>query len=279
VKEAIHQLGLALFCKKRRNIAKGDFACPVYRFLVISSIKEGGSFMQESDITNIIAKLQWTCRAMIYEEMLRKMEIMTEKQAWKKLGKFVKEGRYTAFNSIRQVLHLASAIAYGTSGMPQIEWLDDDHVKASINGKAVELNDIQKFVLDRVDAAKTVLEKEILLGHKFEEFGYTCVKIMDVLRNTQIGYSFIDSGDNGFVKFKDKLMEMLLNDPLIKPQFVKHVRGGKVEWNKDGFNRWLKVTCAFLEKMAVSVCGSGLWCGEKQRKINGSGIEGSNLWV
>jgi hypothetical protein len=58
VKKAIHRLGLALFCKKRRNIAKDDFACPVYRFLVISSIKEGDSFMQESDITNVIAKLQ-----------------------------------------------------------------------------------------------------------------------------------------------------------------------------------------------------------------------------
>jgi len=253
VKEAIHDLGLALFCKKRRNISKGDRACPVYRFLVISSIKEGGSFMQESDITNIIAKLQWTCRAMIYEEMLRSMETMTEKQAWKKLGKFVKEGRYTAFNSIRQVLHLASAIAYGTSGMPQIEWLDDDHIKASINGKAVELDDISRFVLDRVEAAKTVLEKEILLGHDFEDFGYTSAKIVDVLRNTQIEYSFIDSGDNGFVKFKDKLTETLLNDPLIKGQFVKRVRGGKVEWNKDGCKRWLKATRSFLEKMAVSI--------------------------
>ena len=166
---------------------------------------------------------------MIYEEMLRSMETMTEKQAWKKLGKFIKEGRYTAFNSIRQVLHPASAVAYGTSGMPQIEWLDDDHIKASINGKVVELDDISKFVLDRVEAAKIVLEKEILLGHDFEDFGYTSAKIVDVLRNTQIGYSFIDSGDNGFVKFKDKLMETMLNDPLIKPQFIKRVRGGRVD--------------------------------------------------
>jgi len=92
VKEAIHGLGLALFCKKRRSIGKGDFACPVYRFLVISSIKEGGSFMQESDITNIIAKLQWTCRAMIYEEMLRLMEMMTEKKSVEEIGK-VCQGR------------------------------------------------------------------------------------------------------------------------------------------------------------------------------------------
>jgi len=253
VKEAIHQLGLTLFCKKRRNIGKGDFSCPVYRFLVCSSIMEGGSFMQESDITNIIAKLQWTCRAMIYEEMLRMMETMTEKQAWKKLGKFIKEGRYTAFNSIRQVLHLASAIAYGTSGMPQIEWLDDNHNRASINGKAVELVDIQDFVFDRLEAAKTILEKEVLLGHEFEEFGYTSAKIVDILRNTRIDYSFIDSSDNGFVKFKDKLMETLLNDPLIKSQFIKAVRGGRIEWNKDGCKRWLKASRSFLEKLAVAI--------------------------
>ena len=223
VKEAIHRLGLALFCKKRRNISKGDFACPVYRFLVISSIKEGGSFMQESDITNIIAKLQWTCRAMIYEEMLRMMETTTEKQAWKQLGKYIKEGRYTAFNSIRQVLHLASAIAYGTSGMPQIEWLDDEYNKASINGKAVELDDIKNFVQGRIEAAKTVLEKQILLGHDFEEFGFTSAKIMDILPKKKIGYSFINSEDNGFIKFENKLMKKLLNDPLTEPQFTKRV--------------------------------------------------------
>src|SRR5271169_3627831 len=109
---------------------------------------------------------------MIYEEMLRSMETMTEKRAWKKLGKFVKEGQYTAFNSIRQILHLASAIAYGTNGMPQIEWLDDDHVKASINEKTVELDDISKFILDRIETAKIVLEKEILSDHEFNDFGY-----------------------------------------------------------------------------------------------------------
>jgi hypothetical protein len=253
VKEAIHRLGLALFCKKRRNISKGDFACPVYRFLVISSIKEGGSFMQESDITNIIAKLQWTCRAMIYEEMLRMMETTTEKQAWKRLGKYIKEGRYTAFNSIRQVLHLASAIAYGTSGMPQIEWLDDEYNKASINGKAVELDNIKNFIQNRIEAATMDLENKILLGHDFKKFGFTSTKTMDKLRDPKIGYSFIHSEDNGFVKFQDELLDKLLNDPLTKPQFVKCTRGRKVEWNKDGCIKWLKETRLFLEKLSVAI--------------------------
>ena len=58
---------------------------------------------------------------MIYNEMMRSIETMTEKQVWKKLEKFVKEGQYMAFNSIWQVLHLASMIVYGTSGMLQIK--------------------------------------------------------------------------------------------------------------------------------------------------------------
>ena len=191
MKKMIHHLGLTLFCKKRRRIAKDDFACPVYQFLIISSIKEDGSFMQELNITNIIAKLQWTCCAMIYEKMLRSMKTMTKKKAWKKLKMYVKKERYTAFNSIRQMLHLAFIIAYDMSEMSQIEWLNDDHNRASINEKAVKLNDIKNFVHDRVEAAKTILEKEILLSHDFEKFEYTCANIVNILRNTRIEYSFI----------------------------------------------------------------------------------------
>src|SRR5436305_4326966 len=76
---------------------------------------------------------------------------------------------------------------------------------------------------------------------------------MNALMNRKIKYSFIDNAENGFVEFKDKLFQTLLNDPLIGPQFVKHVRGGRVEWNKDGCMRWLKRTKAFLETMMVVI--------------------------
>jgi hypothetical protein len=55
---AIHRLGLKLFCKERKNIQDGDFACPVYRFLVVVSLTNGGSFVSVLDIMNIIGKLQ-----------------------------------------------------------------------------------------------------------------------------------------------------------------------------------------------------------------------------
>jgi len=244
---AIHKLGLALFCYERRDISKGDFACPVYRFLVMSCIREDGGFASELDVANTIAKLQWCCRAMVYNEILRKMKQMTEKKAWKKVGKYVKEGRYTAFNSLRQVMHLASGIAYSSPGLPQVQWLDDDYKKASINGKVVTFENIKSFVHERLESAESMLKRDILFGHDFKEFGYSCSKVVDVLRQHKVGYSFVDSMDNGFVKFKHKLLEVLIKDPLVKPMFIKRVRGRTVEWNKDGCKKWLKCTKGFLE--------------------------------
>ena len=90
------------------------------------------------------------------------------------------------YSSIRQVIHLASAITCGTTRMSEIECLDDNHRSASINGKAVELEDIKNFVFERLEAAKFVLEKEIPFRHKFEQFRYTCAKIVDSLRNWKI---------------------------------------------------------------------------------------------
>src|SRR5579871_3317340 len=250
---AIHKLGLALFCYERRDISKGDFACPVYRFLVMSCIQEDGGFVSELDVANRIAKLQWCCRAMVYEEMLKKMQVTTEEEAWEELGIYVKEGRYTAFYSLRQVMHLASGIAYNSPGLPQVQWLDDDYKKASINGKVVTFENIESFVHERLESAESILCRDILFGHDFKEFGYSCSKVVDVLRQRKVGYSFIDSLDNGFVKFKDKLLETLMNDPLVSSFFVKKVDGRNVDWNKDGCERWLKRTKAFLEIMSTII--------------------------
>lgn len=126
-------------------------------------------------------------------------------------------------------MHMASAIAFRSSGLPQVEWLDDHYQKASINGKAISFGEIKGFVFERMEAAKTLLEREILFRHDFNEFGYNCSKVVDILRQRKVRYSFIDSLENGFVKFRAKVLEVLLKDPLVRPIFVKRVNGQELE--------------------------------------------------
>ena len=110
-----------------------------YRCLMVISRTNGGSFVSVLDITNIIAKLQWTCRAMIFEELLRRIkpesesESEAESDVWADLSRYICQDYYTAFNSIGQAMHLASAIVYGTSSLLQITWLDETHLRWSIH--------------------------------------------------------------------------------------------------------------------------------------------------
>ena len=131
--------------------------------------------------------------------------------------------------------------------------MNDNYIKININKKMIKLNDINKFILDKIEIMKIILEKKILLNHNFENFKYTFMKIINILWNTKIKYSFIDNDNNDFIKFKNKLMKMLLNDSLIKKQFIKYIRDKKIEWNKNDYKKWLKIIYIFLKKIIILI--------------------------
>ena len=107
--------------------------------------------------------------------------------------------------------------------------MNDDYIKININEKMMKLNDINKFIFNKVEIIKMILEKEILLNYDFENFRYTFMKIINILWNTKIEYSFINNNNNNFIKFKNKLIKTLLNNSLIKKQFVKYIKNRKIE--------------------------------------------------
>jgi hypothetical protein len=93
----------------------------------------------------------------------------------------------------------------------------------------VTFEDIKTFAFERLEAAKTLLEQDILFGHNFNKFGYDSGKVVDVLRQRKVGYSFIDSAENGFVNFKQKVLDVLLKDLLVRLFFVKRVSRRELE--------------------------------------------------
>jgi len=186
---------------------------------------------------------------MVYNEMLKKMKGMTEKRAWKKVGKYVKEGRYRAFNSLGQVMHVGSGIGYNLPGLLQMQWLEDEYKKASIDGKVVRFENIKRFVDEGVESGESMLKDEILFGHDFNEFGYSCGKVVDVVGQGKVEYLFVDRMDDGFVKFKDKLVKVLLKDWVVRGMFIKRVSGRTVEWKEEGCKKWVKGRKGLLEIM------------------------------
>jgi hypothetical protein len=117
--------------------------------------------------------------------------------------------------------------------------------------QTVGLDQLRGFVKRRLEAAQDQLEREVMFGHRMDEFGYTSAGVMDRFSNNTIGYSFIDSPENGFKRCKNKLLKALMDNPVVAPFLVKRVQGGRIEWNKDGCVKWLKRTKAFLETLTL----------------------------
>jgi len=65
-------------------------------------------------------------------------------------------------------MHLSASIVYGTSSLPQITWLDETHLRLSIHGKPLGLDQLREFMKRRVEAAQDQLEREVMFGHKIQ---------------------------------------------------------------------------------------------------------------
>ena len=76
----------------------------------------------------------------------------------------------------------------------------------NINEKMMQLKDIKKFIFEKLEIIKIILKKKIIFNHKFKEFEFISIKIINILRNRKIKYSFIDNSKNEFIKFKNKLL-------------------------------------------------------------------------
>jgi superfamily II DNA or RNA helicase len=249
--EAIHRLSVALICDEREiSVDEDDFIFPLYRFLVIASVSEGGSFRQVGEITQVIAKLQWCVRATVFHEFMRRCKIDRTATVQGELCPFVQEGRNTGFNSIRQAMHLAASISQTTVTPPQLTWIGNDGMAVCIRGKVVTLQGIRDMVKERIEAAQEMLCKDVLYGLPLDNFGWTSAEIEDDLSDITPGYSFIDSPENGFKGHRWDLLHSICAHPETRVMMVERIEDGSILWRVAGCETWLKRSRAFLELLS-----------------------------
>ena len=70
----LHDMALAFFCIDQLPMIDCKFNCPVYRFLIVVSMKAERGFLPVRDITKIIAELQWGVRMTVYHEFLAEIQ-------------------------------------------------------------------------------------------------------------------------------------------------------------------------------------------------------------
>jgi hypothetical protein len=249
-----HPLCVALFCRVNYGGGRSEDGmeeCPVYRFLVFTSLRGsgcGGGFRPTSSVTPICARLEFSIRLVVYHEMFQQMEKDNQlREQWEEdvpamaadntrlwedrikqreqLLKFVHANECTPFAAIHDIHQLAKAVAgsSGSSVLPRIIWTPQTNFTSlSIDSTLVTLDGLRTLVQNLLGEAKRFLATEVLLGQRLEEMDELVrQRLVDKYREDTPGYSFLDDPTNKLhERYGRCLLQAFITSPSIGNKFV-----------------------------------------------------------
>lgn len=262
----VHDVGKALFLVHRGPSESLERTCPVYRFLIWSSLSKRGGFKQIAEISPVLSMLQYWCRSVVLMEYAewstreRSNAVKEDLAEFNRLMLHVKEGVNTPFNALRQVIHLARAMTGEAPGMPQVYWKGEGFRSLqTIKGKSISLDDIGKTVKGLLARATGILRSEVLCGlddpriDKIVQGTGQERVLCDDLNSSHRGYSFLLDRDNEWLVqgCDEALIKHILCTPSLKTSFIlDDPNPGQVEWNRHRLKDWFESVAEFVSLLS-----------------------------
>lgn len=141
------------------------------------------------------------------------------------------------FNSLQEVMHIASAVVESSTAMPKITWKDDNKT-CVFNGHRFTVSDMQRLVEAELSSVEQVFRDEVLLGFPLDQLMPECEHIVDNLQMGAEGYSFLNDEANPFHGAKDNLAKAILNHPTLSAEFAHEGPDGQLVWHEDKVAHW-----------------------------------------
>ncbi|KAF5351279.1 hypothetical protein D9757_014549 [Collybiopsis confluens] len=264
---SIHQTVWAILSETSREFLNNDEFCPFTRFLIAAHLKKHGQIERAHAITPFIARAQWAFRATASQQLIVVKDQYggNFEDAFVFVRKFVSEGSQTLFNSLRQTLHLLSALAYRQQGMARFIWSRDRRT-LSIDGFPVHiptfLNNVRQTLVDVTKQIKELFrgfDMDSILVHIDQsmvpdESGQS-KWFIDQISNDDERYSFINEDRNGLNSGHRLFLQFLLDY-----SGLFHRDGNQLVANRKKVNQWfeeLGTVVRGLYYLVVTTWGGG----------------------
>ena len=198
----------------------------------------------------MIAKLQYGIRATVFLELLKLEELgnYTLGNDLAGLQCFVKDFMQSPFGFLQETMHLAASIAGNTSALPQISWLDDDRFEClAINGKKIELNQLQNLASSLLKKAKKYMNNQVKMGLNGDKDKSWRTALKNDMSKLKLGDCFVQRDLN----LRKELLDKFMNNETTRSYFIKGTVRGKVLWKREKVIEWLKHCKALLEMLVV----------------------------
>ncbi|KAJ3058354.1 hypothetical protein HDU98_005522 [Podochytrium sp. JEL0797] len=228
----------------------------VEEFLLVKSLREGGSFKPTKDIKQIISPLLFSARAVclfgIVEATRNDQLTATARKNLVEQQLFAVSycATSSAFVWLKQTKALCDADSAGDK-MPDISWRDDE---VSIAGKMPLAVDIFRGAIQSLLKNLEQDKQVILHGLQISMIGLSSLEILDNNTNSTIGYGFAtDTRNTQFHVNRTAIVDHIESSPDLHRKYILP-NGG---WNVASVRLFAGLMDGFLQKLLFMMVVSG----------------------
>ena len=253
IENLVKELMLILIRTFRYETFQGQIQCPVWRFLISSSILQSGGFADAEAVSHTCAALKFCWRAILFDESLRLMNLNYQAHATTFDSEFrrcIEPGNRTSWDSIKDAMDCAKSVLQHKTTLGGFEWVEGTERREMImDGKSLSLTGISTAIKVGLNTATKHMIDNVLDGLN----PYLVPRVIPVDQRRidhqrYPNYSFITDGNNPYIEFNHTLLRHL-----VARGKLGRFQNGKFEWNTQECESFLEQTGILREMMYVLI--------------------------
>ncbi|KAG2136422.1 hypothetical protein DEU56DRAFT_756330 [Suillus clintonianus] len=241
VSDLIQRVSFLFVATANDHITQDRFSCSLIRYLIVSHLLLDGTFELPSNIVPNLSCIQFCMRAVgvqeAYNHALDADEAAEGLLSYYQtnLKEVLTEGHRYPFTTLREEMHLLSAMAHSETRLPSLLW-NEDHTVLQVDGSPFIVASLRDMIRAQLARANELLES-LCEGLDMKDYDACLKKHLDPknathwprdpLRKQTDGYSFLSDTDNPFRAFQSDLMKQIVETPDI---FEKYHQASIARW-------------------------------------------------
>lgn len=235
---SMHTLLVALWSVRWDFTSNNTMPDPTIRALALRSIRKEG-FAPPHLVTPDIAKFEYMMRLAAVRELRGLADTLyggDQDRAYRDVHPWMQEQKYCTFDSLRNLQHQASSLAFNAPSLPDVWWTDKINWRELMHkGKKISMDNVVDIFAAMEKQTVEHFEKEVLCGL---DLRITYDGIVDDLTNRTPGYSFLSDPANTCFHDRDIMMQAILNNPVLRKRFLITHNDGSVSHNVAAHRAW-----------------------------------------
>ncbi|KAF8500018.1 hypothetical protein BU17DRAFT_102624 [Hysterangium stoloniferum] len=263
VQEELHRLLKCLYLVRYRGLETVRDSNPLEQYLAFINYRADQSFNRAGRITQTLAALTFSVRAVALREILTESEMSSEVDtfdAFEELKLYLCQGQATPMSSLLEHFAALSAASHSEAHVPEFQFTDSSKLYFTHKGAPYSVPQFRTMLADHVKTCAKILHKDLLLDLPWDSYSSFVDSKWDDPSNEEVGYSFLKDERNPIHRYRSALMALFLQSKVPgvreffghtilptgsnEPQFV---------WNAVSCRQWLKHGQEFLRLLSVVI--------------------------